>query len=49
MTAAHIRTWLLLIVGTATLVYALYPPIKPPYLSAAGGLLGFEPIWQSAK
>jgi len=32
------------LLGLGALVYALVPPLKPPYLAAAGGLLGLEPV-----
>lgn len=43
-----IVAWTVVVVGIAALVYALIPPIKPQYLSAAGSLLGLGPVAMSA-
>lgn len=40
--------WAVLIIGIAALVYALIPPVKPQYLSAAGSLIGIGPVVISA-
>lgn len=44
-----VRTTVVLVLGVAALVYALWPPLKPPYLTAAGGLLGIDPVFRAAK
>lgn len=49
MTPEQLRSWLLLAVGVAALIYALIPPIKAPYLTVAGSLLGLDPVIKAAK
>jgi hypothetical protein len=43
------RRYLLLVIGALVFVYALYPPIKPPYLTIGGSLLGLDPMIKAAK
>lgn len=48
MSFATVIRWTVGVVGVAALVYALVPPVKPQYLSAAGSLLGVGPVLASA-
>lgn len=49
MTLDRVRPAVLFVVGVAALVFALVPPIKPQYLTVAGGLLGLDPVIRAAK
>ena len=39
---------MLFALGFAALLYGLYPPLKAPYITVAGGLLGLEPVARAA-
>jgi hypothetical protein len=49
MNGGRLRVILLTVVGVAALIYAVWPPmVETPYLSLAGGLLGFDPAFKAA-
>jgi hypothetical protein len=45
----QLRKSVLLIVGFAALIYALWPPLKFQYLGVAATLLGVAPLAQGYK
>lgn len=49
MSPAVLRQYLLYVLGALVFAYALYPPLKAPYLTIAGALLGLDPMIKAAK
>jgi hypothetical protein len=49
MSPAVLRQYLLYLLGAVVFVYAVYPPLKAPYLTMAGALLGLDPMFKAAQ
>ena len=49
MSPEKLRQYLLTLLGFVVLAYALLPPVKAPYLTIGGSLLGLDPMIKAAK
>ena len=48
-TFERVGQWVLLVAGVLILIYAFWPPVKPPFITLSGSLLGFEPVRRAAQ